>query len=829
MKNRGSSRGGKKAQKGKKTIPTMAFFKNFKSLVPVVGFPPWTGDEAMTIKAAAKPVFEDTPVTQVMTEKYATLLRVNQIFGEGSVLDDADVQLSFANPEVSAAFSSALFLCLAKGPQFFDSGTFEVFPQEANPSGKYCMKVYENGLPVRLFFDDRIGCSGDPPECAFLRHSDRRIVFPTLAHKAFLRFMRFENFNCLDVVHAFTGFVPYDIPLDWVNLQSWFGRPDSIVALHIREQRNEGLGSDRLFHILDVVDLDQHRKFVKLQCPGAQWRGRFSGFEEDTRHWTNQIRVILEIDPETAATAGYFWMIYEDLVENFDCIVVFAPPSSFTSNIKSTHAWTPKEGPFYIPPPPRLLKCSGVGRIQICAAPLLTTAPTNELKIMLRPFNWATHETPPANEIIASSWKITTLEVTKHEEMFEMETFSKGGYVMQILGIDTHVEFEPYNQVTSVTSVDGDLPFYVSLEENASSIFSQRFELVGKVVFNLDQPGNVAFALSVTNEVQKPYMTCIIFNNDLSDATASINLRSGSAALTPNKYGYTLLVFGLYTEAIMSVQPAELVGRWRLSLFSDSPLSDVVDAIHSNYAEIEGDCDEMDETHEFSSTVITGGGDAVIVLETDRPLSLTLIATEDDVEVSCVRGVGFVILPFCRVPGDKDTTRFVIRGISSEMVIGFSWKLRIFSIAPLNCKEDTAPAEKTAAAIAAWEKKRTVTTTKPTPAGKRSETKSRTSNDSGGPLGPAEIDDTMLETVSGDGTILAEDQIASLLQTPTESAEPQSIANLEVTSIADPGEELAAQFDELSTQINDQWDQFEQKRSQISKLFTPTPPKADEK
>lgn len=823
---RADPRQAKKQQKGKKALPTMAYFKSFKNVQPVPPSPAWTGDEAMTIKPAPKPIFEDPTIATLMAEKYSSVLRMQQVFPPDAVLVDLEAPIAFENPEVDPSFVSALFICLSKGRQFFDSGSFEVYPQEINPIGKYCMKMYENGSPTRLFFDDRIGCNGDPPECALLRDSDKRIMFPTLCHKAWLRFNKFEPFTSLDVVTAFTGFVPYDIPVDWQNLHFWFGRPDSLVALYIKEERNQWLGHDRLFHILDVVDLDQHRKFVKLQCPGAQWRGRFSGFEEDTKHWTNQVRVILEIDPETAAQADYFWMIYEDLIENFDSIMVFSPTSSFTSNIRAVHSWVPKEAQFYTPPPPKLLRCTGPGRLRICTAPLLTTAPVNDVKLVLKYFSWNAQELPVALEVNTPSWKMTMLDIKKSEELLEVEAFSKGGFILQILGIDTQAEWVEYKDVvTSVHNMEGDLPFYVCMDDYAASIFKQRFELIGKITFNIDQPGNLSYAVYVTNALQKAHMVAMLFNNDMNDATSTTKLRSEATPLTPNNRGYTLLVFGLYTETIFTSQPADLVGRWRLKMFSDVPLSDIVETAHSNYTEIEGDCCEMDETHQINRNVLTGGCDAVVVLETSQPLSLTLTSILDEAEVNCVRGIGFVILPTCRIPGDKEQSRLIVRGVSTEHVTGFSWKLRIWSTAPVVCKEDTAPAEKTAAAIAAWEKKRSG---KAGPGGKsRSSVEAPTTTLK---LDPPEFDPKVIATIKadGEGHVLTEEQLAELNPMVPESTEVQSISEItETASAVDPGDPVREQITALTTMMNDKWDQYDQKRAQITKLFTPTPPKPD--
>lgn len=829
----------KKAPKGKKTLPTMVYFKSFKNVQPSQSYQPWTGDEANTMKTAAKPIFEDTQITPLMTPLYPSIQRITACFPSDMVFDDPEATLSFLNPEVDMRFSSALFLCLSKGIQFYEPGTFTFYPQEINPVGKYCMKLYENGVPIRLITDDRIGCDAEN-KCLLLRHTEPNIINPTLFHKAFLRFVKFGEFTSLDVVTAFTGFIHYEISLDWPNLQFWFGRSDSLVALYIREERTEGLGKDRLYHILDLVELDQHRKFVKLQCPGSQWRGRFSGFEEDTRHWTNQIRVILEIDPETATTANYFWMILDDVIENFDCIMAFSPPSSFASNLRKVDTWVPKESQFYNSPPPFLLHSSGAGKIQICTAPLLTTGPVNDFKMTLRRFNWSSLESPVLVDVDCTNWQIQTLDVTKPDDTFEIECLSKGGFVLQLLSPESHLEFIDYSTITPVTSAEGDLPFYVCLEEYATNIFTQRFELIGKVVFNLDQPGNVSFAVFITNLIQRERIAAILYNNDLDDVVSSKNLRSGVVPITPNKRGYTLLIFGLYNDTIFTHQPADLIGKWRCRLFSDVQLSDVVDAPHLNYTEVEGDCSEIDESHQISRHVLTGACEAVIVLEASQPQSLTLAVIQDDVQINSARGVGFAVLPNCHIPGEKETTRLIVRGLSSEENTGFAWKLRIFSTAPVGCKEDTAPAEKTAAAIAAWEKKRS---TKPS-TGKKSDSKSRASNnENSANAQPPEINENVLKIVEGEGKVLTQEEILKMIPPPSDSGSQDqqhgSNSNSNNQSMKsttsmnsvnnDPGDSLREQINGLSVKMNEQWDQFDQRRAQITKLFTPTPPKVDEK
>ena len=811
-----------KSIKGKRTLPTMAFLKNVKSYQPLNNYPPWTGDESTTFKISQKPIFDDQPGIQLMTTKYPQLIRLTSIFPQDAKIDDPDVSLSFKNPEIDPKFSSALFLCLSKGFQFFESGTFHVYPNELNPSGKYCVRMFENNIPIRLQFDDKIPSdTSDPPNGLLLHHSDSHIILPTLLHKAFLRFIHFDNYSALDVITAFTGFIRFEISLEWQNLLFWFGRPDSLVALYIKTERNEGLGYDRLFHILDVVEVDQHRKFVKLQCPGAKWRGRFSGFEEDTKHWTNQIRVLLEIDPETAATAGYFWMILEDMIDNFDSIVIFTPSSNFQTNIRKQDLWSTKEQQFYIPPSPILLKAQGPGTIQVYAAPFPTTSVNNDLKLTLNKFNWSSNESNCVFDLNCNKWTTIPLKINKNEEIFEMETVSKGGYVMQMFSNDVKIDFIEYNELTNVTTAEGDLPFYISLEEFSLNVFHQRFELIGKIIFNLDQPGNVSFSLYITNPIHKPCVAGMLFNNDSNDIIPTNNLKISSIALTPNKKGYTLLIFGLYDDSILNYQSTDLIGKWRLKIFSDVQLSDIIDVSHLNYTEVEGENTELDENHQIQRHVLTGGCESVIVFETSSALSLTIIASEDEKQLNIIRGVGFCVLPTCKIPNEKENIRLIVRSISSEQITGFTWKLRIFSTSPVNCKEDTAPAEKTAAAINAWEKKRNAK-----PQGNRNKPDPKTKIiEPPVILNPPILDENVIFYQKGDPIVLSEQQIDEMI--PPQIPEIQK--EIENENIIELGDDLRENLLNVYNKMNDDWDNLESRRNQITKLYVPPSPKSEEK
>jgi hypothetical protein len=252
-------------------------------------------------------------------------------------------------------------------------------------------------------------------------------------------------------------------------------------------------------------------------------------------------------------------------------------------------------------------------------------------------------------------------------------------------------------------------------------------------------------------------------------------------------------------------------------------LSDIVDTLHSNYSEVDGELTEMDESHQINRHVLTGPCEAVIVLETSLPLSLTLVSQEDETPMNSVRGVGFAVLPAVHLPGEKEPLRLIIRGISSELTIGFTWKLRIFSTGPVNCREDTAPADKTAAAIAAWEKKRGVV--KPSGA-KKADAKRGAAVEPPVTIVAPVIDQSILERVDGEGVVLTDAQIEALLPgaaQPTEEKPGPSEPAVE------SGEELRDQISALAGRLGETWDQYEARMAQVTKLFTPTPPKIEEK
>ena len=105
-------------------------------------------------------------------------------------------------------------------------------------------------------------------------------------------------------------------------------------------------------------------------------------------------------------------------------------------------------------------------------------------------------------------------------------------------------------------------------------------------------------------------------------------------------------------------------------------------------------------------------------------------------------------------------------------------------------------------------------------------------------MSPPEINENVLKIVDGECKVLTKEEILKMIPPPSDSPSEKENAhnsqNLKSTTSLnsvnnDPGESLREQINGLSAKMNEAWDQFDQHRAQITKLFTPTPPKVDEK
>jgi hypothetical protein len=503
-------------------------------------------------------------------------------------------------------------------------------------------------------------------------------------------------------------------------------------------------------------------------------------------------------------------MIFDDVKENFDSIQIFEFPSSFSSKASKIDQWNPKESQFYYGNNPFLLKADGMGEFYYYISPLPVTVEST-LQMKIRDFRKENTKTEPLTNTTISRWQFNTINNTRNS-LYEFTINSKGGFYFAAFSSDLSLSLEDFSVAVPTSTFEGDLPFFVSLEDYANNLFPQRFELIGRVAFNFDVPVNLSYSIFLSNPEHEPYVCGLLVNNDTNEFFPSDKLRQSTLGLTPNQRGYSLAIFGLYNDLINRLSQLDLVGKWRLKLFSDSPITEYSNFVFPVYNDIEGENSQLDETHIFIQYVLTGGCDAFLVLETSQALSLTLTSCEDEREVNTMRGAGFVFLPLCKIPGEKEQKRFTVKGIVTETIHSFSWKVRIFSNAPVTVREDTATSEKITAVIAAWEKKRP-----PKPVTKKTDSKGKAVDIVSF---TCDVDEDLLDIEEGEVKVYEEDQMEEFFRIPPEEAAAES-QSLEI------GEDIKEKIVHASSLIQDDWDEFEAAHLQVGKLYTPPETKSD--
>jgi calpain-7 len=87
-----------------------------------------------------------------------------------------------------------------------------------------------------------------------------------------------------------------------------------------------------VFLTLSVNLKTQGVRLIMLKNPWShvRWRGNYS--ELDAKHWTEELKKLLNYNPESAANFdnGVFWIDYDSLCTFFDVVYLSWNPSLFT-------------------------------------------------------------------------------------------------------------------------------------------------------------------------------------------------------------------------------------------------------------------------------------------------------------------------------------------------------------------------------------------------------------------------------------------------------------------------------------------------------------------
>ncbi|KAJ2741165.1 cysteine protease [Coemansia sp. BCRC 34301] len=230
-----------------------------------------------------------------------------------------------------------------------------------NPSGKYMVKLFVNGLWRRVVIDDLLPVAENSK--LLCTYSDASDIGPSLMEKAFLKVMGgydFPGSNSSTDLHVLTGWIPehvfiqdqaFDADRTWMRMSEASSRGDVLLTIATGEMSGDvasalGLVPSHAYAVLDVRDVGGYRLLkVKNPWSSLRWTGKFS--HTDKLAWTPDLIEQLEYDPATAEgiDSGIFWIDYESVCHRFDAIHLNWRPSMFVHSASVHFEWALGMGP----------------------------------------------------------------------------------------------------------------------------------------------------------------------------------------------------------------------------------------------------------------------------------------------------------------------------------------------------------------------------------------------------------------------------------------------------------------------------------------------------
>ncbi|KAJ2520321.1 cysteine protease [Coemansia sp. RSA 1939] len=230
-----------------------------------------------------------------------------------------------------------------------------------NPSGKYMVKLFVNGLWRRVIIDDQLPVAEDGRLiCTYSTAGD---VGQSLIEKAFLKIMGgydFPGSNSSTDLHVLTGWIPehvfiqdqsFDEAQTWERMYKGLHTGDALITIATGEMGSDvagalGLVSSHAYAVLDLREVGGSR-LLKVKNPWSmlRWTGKFSHL--DRAGWTPALMEHLDYDPAAAEKndLGVFWIDFESVCHRFDAIHMNWNPGRFPHRAVAHFAWGLDAGP----------------------------------------------------------------------------------------------------------------------------------------------------------------------------------------------------------------------------------------------------------------------------------------------------------------------------------------------------------------------------------------------------------------------------------------------------------------------------------------------------
>ena len=209
-----------------------------------------------------------------------------------------------------------------------------IYPQDPygnpiyNPSGKYVVRLFLNGLWRQVTIDDRFpAVSSTKLLCA---HSKDKQLWVPLLEKAYIKVKGGYDFpgsqSSIDLF-AFTSWMPEKVHLKdtdrhklWNRIHSGSNTNDCMITISTGTIVNEdsvGLTSNHAYAVLEVIQ-EGSLKILLVKNPWGnfRWTGKYS--TDDKVNWTEALKKKLHYDDLASKDSGIFWIDFDSAIANFD-------------------------------------------------------------------------------------------------------------------------------------------------------------------------------------------------------------------------------------------------------------------------------------------------------------------------------------------------------------------------------------------------------------------------------------------------------------------------------------------------------------------------------